>query len=211
MKQDQSKRLITAAIAIPVVLLLIYLGGWWLGGLLLLLTVIGCLEYYRLIERIEPKKFLYWLIIGCAYIIFGFLCFYGTRSLGGVLWLLLIVWSNDTAAFEVGIRIGRTPLAPAISPKKTVEGAVAGVIGGFIIGFIYGICFMKIGVIASLLIPILISIVAQAGDLVESKIKRMAGVKDSGNFFPGHGGVLDRTDSVLLASPFMYFILLLSI
>jgi phosphatidate cytidylyltransferase len=207
--KEQRKRIITAAIAIPIVLLLIYLGGWWLGGLLLLMTAISCLEYYRLLERIEPKTFLYWLVLGVAYIGLGFLCFYGTRSLGGILWLLLIVWANDTSAYEVGIRIGKTPLAPAISPKKTVEGAAAGLVGGLIIGFIYGICFMKIGVVASLLIPLFIAFLAQAGDLLESKIKRMADVKDSGNFFPGHGGVLDRTDSVLLTSPFMYFILLI--
>ena len=87
-----------------------------------------------------------------------------------------------------------------------------GVIGGFIIGFIYGICFMKIGVIASLLIPILISIVAQAGDLVESKDQENGRRQRQRQLFPGAtAGVLDRTDSVLLASPFMYFILLLSI
>ena len=122
---------------------------------------------------------------------------------------MLIVWATDIAAYEVGRRIGRTKLAPTISPNKTVEGFIAGLLGGLLIGLIYGLCFMKTGFVASLLIPLFISLLGQLGDLLESKVKRLAGVKDSGRIFPGHGGVLDRFDSLLLTSPFMYLLLLI--
>jgi phosphatidate cytidylyltransferase len=206
---QQRQRVITAAVCIPLFLLLIYLGGWWLGTLMLILTGIGGWEFYRLLERIKPQTFLFWMLLGCGYIALGFACFYGIRVEQGVLWLLLIVWTNDTAAYEVGRRIGKTRLAPSVSPNKTWEGAIAGVIGALIIGFIYGVAFMKVGVGAALLIPVFMAVLADIGDLLESKIKRLARVKDSGSVFPGHGGVLDRFDSLLLTAPFMYFLLFL--
>ena len=206
---EQRKRVITAVIGIPIFLLLVYLGGWWLGVLTLLLGIVGFAEYYQLVQRMHPASAPVWLLLGFGYIALGLLSFFGTRVLGGTLWLLLIVWATDIAAYEVGRRIGRTKLAPTISPNKTVEGFIAGLLGGLLIGLIYGLCFMKAGFVASLLIPLFISLLGQLGDLLESKVKRLAGVKDSGRLFPGHGGVLDRFDSLLLTSPFMYLLLLI--
>ncbi len=207
---QQRKRIITAAIGIPVLLLLVWLGGWWLGIAVGILAILGGIEYYRMLQKMHLQTFAFWLLLGCAYIALGFLAFFGTKALSGTLWLLLIIWSTDTAAYEFGRRFGRTPLASQLSPNKTVEGALAGVAGGLIVGLLYGLIFMKeAGFGAALLIPLLISIIGQIGDLLESKFKRMAGVKDSANIFPGHGGVLDRFDSILLAAPFMYVFLLI--
>ena len=206
---EQRKRVITAIICVPIFLVLVYLGGWWLGALMILLGIVGLAEYFQLVQRIHPVSSPVWLILGFGYIALGMLSFFGTRVLGGALWLLLIVWATDIAAYEIGRRIGRTKLAPTISPNKTVEGFIAGLLGGLLIGLIYGLIFMKSGFIASLLIPLFISLLGQLGDLLESKIKRLAGVKDSGKIFPGHGGVLDRFDSLLLTSPFMYLLLLI--
>lgn len=206
---EQRKRIITAAICIPLFLLMIYFGGLWLGIPLILLGILGIIEYYRMLKVINPQALLLWMILGLAYIVLGFLAFFGTKIQGATLWLLLIIWSTDIAAYEIGRRFGRTPLAPSLSPNKTIEGSIAGLVAGLIIGMLYGLIFMKAGFWSSLLIPLVISAIGQVGDLLESKVKRMAGVKDSGSIFPGHGGVLDRFDSLMLAAPFMYFFMVL--
>jgi phosphatidate cytidylyltransferase len=117
--------------------------------------------------------------------------------------IIATIWLNDTMAYLVGSFIGKTPLS-SISPKKTREGTVGGVL--------ISVAIVTIG--SSLWIgarPLPIAAVASVtavsgtfGDLLESKLKRMAGVKDSGNFMPGHGGFLDRFDSLLLATPFAW-------
>lgn len=205
----EKKRIITAVICIPIFLLLVCLGGWWLGALLIILGLIGAAEYYQLVQRMHSAATPLWLLLGLGYIALGLLSFFGVRLWGGALWLLLIVWATDIAAYELGRRFGRTKLAPTISPHKTVEGLLAGLLGGLVVGLIYGLAVMKAGFIASLLIPLVISLLGQLGDLLESKVKRLAVVKDSGNIFPGHGGVLDRFDSLLLSAPFMYLLLLI--
>jgi phosphatidate cytidylyltransferase len=124
-----------------------------------------------------------------------------------LIWLIFIVaWMTDTSAYFAGMLFGKTKLIPAVSPKKTVEGAVGGVIGATILGMIY--IYWVMGGISSLwLIPILMvgSALSQLGDLVASKIKRGLQIKDFGNIMPGHGGVLDRFDSILIVAPYVYY------
>ena len=121
--------------------------------------------------------------------------------------IVFSIWINDTMAYIVGSLIGKTPLSK-ISPKKTWEGTIGGIILSMIvIGLLAW--SMKFSLIAAIVISGIASIVGTFGDLFESKLKRMAGVKDSGNFMPGHGGFLDRFDSLLLATPavwlYVYF------
>lgn len=125
-----------------------------------------------------------------------------------VVWFVLVViWVTDTAAFFVGTYLGRVKLAPRISPNKTWEGAFGGVLGAFLVSVLFSAAagfpshiFVFLG--------ILLSIVGQLGDLMQSALKRNARTKDSGAFFPGHGGVLDRIDSLLLAIPLSYYFLI---
>lgn len=123
-----------------------------------------------------------------------------------VLFALVVTWTTDTAAYFVGSRWGRRPLAPRISPKKSVEGGIGGLVFGTLAG----------GVVASLRPDILslpaglgvaaaASLAGQAGDLVESLIKRDVHIKDSSQTLPGHGGILDRLDAVLFAIPMVYY------
>ena len=143
-----------------------------------------------------------------------------------ILYLLLVVWSGDIFAYFVGKAIGRHLMAPHISPKKTWEGAIASLIASMAIGgslFYYSsqvsTTFLQLGLIQRrdgmfglekpALVPILLltailNIAAQLGDLVESLIKRGAGVKDSGAILPGHGGMLDRIDALLFAAPVLW-------
>jgi len=119
--------------------------------------------------------------------------------------LMAIVWLGDTAAFYVGSRIGRNKLAPTVSPNKTWEGAVAGFATGLAATVAWSL--WRLGEVDGrlLLIGAATAVAAQLGDLVESMIKRGAGLKDSGNLLPGHGGMLDRMDAMLFAAPVFLF------
>lgn len=124
------------------------------------------------------------------------------HGLPAVLFLLAVVWVGDTAAYYVGTVLGSTPLAPAVSPKKTVEGAVGGFVGAILAAGIFTLILpVAHSLPTGLLWGAVLNIVAQLGDLIESLLKRCAGVKDSGSIFPGHGGVLDRVDAFLPTLP----------
>lgn len=129
----------------------------------------------------------------------------GNLSTGPVLVLfaLAIVWAGDTVAYFVGKSMGRTKMAPALSPSKTWEGAIGNVVGSLIVGY----CFARWqngDVMAWLATAVLANVAGQVGDLIESAYKRGAGVKDSGAMLPGHGGMLDRIDSLIFAAPVVW-------
>ena len=131
------------------------------------------------------------------------LCALRNFSPGAVLFLFLIVWGCDSFAYYGGRALGRRPLAPVVSPKKTWEGAVAGLLGATLVGAAAGAwkVLPELGPARGALAGALASTAGQIGDLVESLWKRGAGVKDSGVFLPGHGGFYDRIDSLLFAGP----------
>ena len=119
--------------------------------------------------------------------------------------LLLVVFATDTSAYLVGRAIGRTPLAPAISPNKTREGAVAGLVGAVAASVIANrILGLDAIMWEAAALGVIIGVLGQLGDLAESRLKRKAGVKDSGWLIPGHGGILDRLDSILYVLPAAY-------
>jgi phosphatidate cytidylyltransferase len=130
-----------------------------------------------------------------------------------VLFPLALTWISDTAAFFGGRAFGRRKLMPSVSPGKTVAGAVAGVVGTVAAGTVYahfvfrGWLGVPVSAAAGALAGLIVSPVAQVGDLVESLLKREAGVKDSGALLPGHGGVLDRFDSLFFTIPVTYWLL----
>lgn len=115
-----------------------------------------------------------------------------------------IVWSNDSFAYLVGKNFGKRKLLERISPKKTVEGFVGGLVGGLIASFLIFKYTELLDLKSWIIIAILITFTGTIGDLIQSKFKRQAGVKDSGVIMPGHGGIYDRLDSVLYASPFVF-------
>lgn len=121
----------------------------------------------------------------------------------------LLLWSNDTFAYVVGRSIGRIKLFEQISPKKTWEGTIGGAVCTVGIAYIVSLYITELSLIHWLAIALITSIFGTLGDLVESMFKRNIGVKDSGNILPGHGGILDRFDAVLLSSPFVVIYLML--
>jgi phosphatidate cytidylyltransferase len=124
---------------------------------------------------------------------------------GRVLPCLIIfsIWINDTMAYIVGSFIGKSPLSK-ISPKKTWEGTIGGAILAVIVMALLGPLLIGNSLITAAVIAIIAAVFGTLGDLLESKLKRLAGVKDSGSIMPGHGGFLDRFDSLLLATPFVW-------
>ena len=125
-------------------------------------------------------------------------------GIGYIVLMFVVISLCDIAAFYVGTKLGKTPLWPEVSPKKTIEGAVggtaAGVLGAIIVGH-----FIDLSIIHSVISGLLLSFAAQFGDLSESMIKRDAGFKDSGNLLPGHGGMLDRADSYIFTGAVAYY------
>jgi len=160
--------------------------------------------------------------LGLLFIVFPLTLIPRIRALDSgafqLLLLFLIVWAGDIAALYVGRAYGRTKLAPHISPNKTWEGAVASLLGSIIVtgisvaalsSYLGRTFLVSRGQLFGLVLVVAINIAAQLGDLMESAIKRGAGVKDSGTLLPGHGGILDRIDAMLLALPVLWYALVI--
>lgn len=121
-----------------------------------------------------------------------------------ILGFIFIIWANDSFAYVVGSLIGKNKLYEKVSPGKTWEGFFGGLIFAALTGFLYAKFFTELESMHWIVIAIIISVFGTLGDLVESKLKRKAGVKDSGKLLPGHGGVLDRFDALIFSIPFVF-------
>lgn len=278
-KSDLAPRLITAVVAIPVLLYLIFAAPAWAFGLLVLWAATTSVwEYCNITFGTEHKSgvwfvtglgaalfaTMYWkrdffvaALVVCSLLVFLFFLFrykdqartshqigssitglvYGVVMLGtvallhhdagpaGPLWILLvlfIVWLGDTGAYFSGRAFGKHKLYPAVSPNKSVEGAIGGFIVsvGSAVGFNYafvpmiegseflaqtlGLDWTQLTLFEVLMVAVPANVLAQCGDLAESLIKRAHGVKDSGTIIYGHGGMLDRIDALIFASPWVY-------
>lgn len=123
-----------------------------------------------------------------------------------IFFVILVTWAGDTGAYYAGVSMGRTPLAPRISPNKTVEGLLGGCLLAVVIALIARAWFIpSFTIVDALVLGVMLTVAGLIGDLSESMFKRGAGVKDSGGLIPGHGGMLDRLDSLLLTAPTYYY------
>lgn len=215
-------RAITAIIFV-VIMLVGIMWNKWSFQLLFLIIQVGCIfELTKLVPMIDPN-FTKIPMPGLKYAALGILYMYlpftlirdlfkiSTNFFTGPNWILPMliiasIWVNDTMAYFVGSLIGETPLSP-ISPKKTWEGTIGGTILAIIIVSFGAYYIWHLSITTLLLITTTAAIAGTFGDLLESKLKRMAGVKDSGSIMPGHGGFLDRFDSLLLAAPAVWLAL----
>ena len=122
--------------------------------------------------------------------------------------LVLSIWMSDIAAYFGGKSFGRNLLAPSVSPKKTIEGSLCGAAAGSIVAALFSFFFIEsLSWVTGSLVGLAVSFLGQVGDLLESKIKRLCEVKDSGTIFPGHGGILDRVDGFLTATPVYFYLM----
>ncbi|MGS2761934.1 phosphatidate cytidylyltransferase [Sinomicrobium sp. M5D2P9] len=124
-----------------------------------------------------------------------------------IIGIFILIWINDTFAYLVGRSIGRTKLFPSISPNKTIEGFIGGMVFSLIAAYIFALYNRDLTILQWLILSLVVVITGTLGDLIESKFKRLAGVKDSGAILPGHGGLLDRLDSIIFLAPFAYLTL----
>lgn len=171
------------------------------GMALLVLTVYG----YKEINFEEVSV----LMFAALYVGFGFRFIILIRDMGLITlaYLFVVIWATDIGAYFIGRAYGKHKLAPEVSPNKTIEGSIGGVLCAMLAGVVFVFIFQpNLGDTNHVwLLSIILSLVGQFGDLVESALKRHFNVKDSGKFLPGHGGVLDRFDSLIFAS-FMFMI-----
>jgi phosphatidate cytidylyltransferase len=151
-------------------------------------------------------------IMATLYIGMGFFYFIEIRETAGLMFIfysLFIVWATDSGAYFIGRALGKNKLWPDISPNKTVEGFIGGIVCAVIVAVFFAMFSLEaVSTIRLLIVTVFLSVFGQVGDLVESALKRHYNVKDSGNIMPGHGGILDRFDSLLFVWPVLYFILL---
>jgi phosphatidate cytidylyltransferase len=213
-------RSLTAVVFVAVMLTGLLWNQW---SFITLFTIVhfGCwYEFVKLMKKIYGEKYLLYSLLGLVYITMPILMlldfgiefseidgFYLVRALP--VGIICSIWINDTMAYLVGSMIGKTPFSK-ISPKKTWEGTVGGaVLCVLTVGFFFPLLANKYFVshpigYSFFIIAAICAVFGTAGDLLESKIKRMADVKDSGSIMPGHGGFLDRFDSLLVAVPFVW-------
>ena len=217
------KRTITGIAFVAVILFSLLVGGFMAGMMILWSFVIA--EYYKLLRNNgtpSQKKSLWYSVFAYFYIILPLVCliFIYEKNMLYALALFTFVWVNDTFAYLVGIKFGKHKLFERISPKKTWEGFFGGLIFAIIAGFLFHYftsneitcntfpCdrFKWIG------LAIVVVIFGTIGDLFESYLKRSLNVKDSGTILPGHGGLLDRLDSILFAAPAaMIYLIIISL
>lgn len=209
------------AIALGCGFLVLLLASLHWPGLASERTVLVLMVLTVLMTRLAARDQLQHCLADAAVV--GFVVLYIGLTLGSLLltralpdgvflifFVFLMTWAGDTGAYYAGMWLGRTPLAPAISPNKTVEGLIGGFLLAVVVAFLARAWFLPVfTVIDCLATGILLTAAGVLGDLTESAMKRSAGVKDSGSLIPAHGGMLDRLDSLLFTAPVFYYYVVL--
>ncbi|MGB3343321.1 MAG: phosphatidate cytidylyltransferase [Aequorivita sp.] len=177
--------------------------------------------WVRKIPMFEKKKYvtvIFYIISGFVFLtLIPVIDLNGTFKPELIVAVFILVWSNDTFAYLIGKNFGKHKLLERVSPKKTVEGFVGGLLGALLAGFVIFKVFklyipedaIRYPLWTWIVLAIIVAVFGTIGDLIQSKFKRQAGVKDSGIIMPGHGGLYDRLDSIIYASPFVYAFLLI--
>lgn len=181
-----------------------------IAALFLLISVYLLFSLQDIKKAASEASLLFFGVIYIPYLL-GYLVLLRNHPLGfkWILLIMFIVMSGDSAAYFVGCRFGKTKLYPAVSPNKSVEGTLGGLAGSLAGTLIArALFFAELTLVDAIIAPLLIGAISQVGDLFESMIKRSCEVKDSGTIFPGHGGVMDRLDSIIFAAPVTYYYVL---
>ena len=195
------QRIASSLVLIPVILYATFLSKTLFLLLILSMTILAAFEWNNLTKSdVENKNKL--LLVGFFYLLLPFYSILELRSIDNniILWLFFVVWSTDIFAYFIGKNIGGPKIMPLISPNKTWSGLIGGMLSAAIIGALSTLMFEG-GILFFTITSAFLAIVAQTGDFFESKIKRIFGIKDSGNIIPGHGGILDRIDGLMFVAP----------
>lgn len=191
----------------PIVLFVTYKGGFAFSATLFFVSILMYIEWMKMVN-ITLNHFYrnIWYVIGAFYVAIPIVSLLYLRSYqnnGFIItcWLMLSVWGSDIGGYLFGITLGGPKLIPKISPKKTWAGLLGCIIGSFLVGIIFA-AFSTLITYDWLYINIIIALISQIGDIIESALKRHFQIKDSSSLIPGHGGILDRMDSFVTAAPF---------
>ena len=203
--RDLRVRTVSALIAGPSFLAVLWFGGFAWQALVAAL-VVGMANEWNRLARSMSIPFWTGCAIGTLYLAPAAVALPWLRAddavgLGNMLFVLMVVWATDIGAYLAGRLIGGPKLAPRISPGKTRSGAAGGLASAVLVGLIAAWSSSSGDPLRAALVACLLGVASQVGDLMESWVKRRAGVKDSGRLLPGHGGLLDRLDGLLIAAP----------
>mgnify|MGYP001363916266 FL=1 len=182
---------------------------------LLIIVITNVLLGFSLLKKkffsfsILKNRFVgHFYLVGSLVIFFSMSNILGTYDPMIILSFLSLIWISDSAAYVFGVSFGKRPLLKSVSPKKSIEGFIGGVIFSILLSIIFSFYInINFSLTQWLIIAVVTSVLGTLGDLVQSQFKREAGVKDSGKWLPGHGGLYDRMDSIIFASPFIYLII----
>ena len=205
---DLEKRVASSIILIPLTLYAIFISKALFLLLILSVAIIASFEWNNLTRSDEKNKNKKkWFLIGFLYILIPLYSVMELRFIDKniILWLFFVVWSTDIFAYFIGKNLGGPKLIQSISPNKTWSGLIGGMVSAAIIGLLSTLMFEG-GILFFMITSALLAVIAQIGDLFESKVKRIFGVKDSGTIIPGHGGILDRIDGLMFAAPAVFLI-----
>lgn len=200
-ESNLKKRIISSVVLLIIAIYAIYYSKALFFFLVTALTILISFEWLEIVKTAKDQK--KWRIIGFLYIlipVWSLLVIWNTEP-DILLWMFFIIWTTDVCAFIVGKSFGGAKLMPSVSPNKTWSGLWGGVIASMIIGFLSSFMFVTGNIIFFTLISGILAVIEQMSDLVESKVKRIFNVKDSGSIIPGHGGFLDRMDGITLVAP----------
>ena len=205
-KENTKQRIISAVVLIPLALYAIFYSKSVFIFAMIAVAILMTVEWLDITKTaVDQKK---WRLIGFFYILIPVysavkIRLYDTDVL---FWMFAIIWSTDIFAFFAGRILGGPKLMPTVSPNKTWAGLAGGLLASILIGLMSSLMF-KGGVLFFVFFSAVLSLIEQASDLFESKVKRIFGVKDSGNIIPGHGGVLDRLDGMMFTAPFVLILI----
>ncbi len=201
-KENTKQRIISALVLIPFAIYAIFYSKPLFFLLAIAIAILMTVEWMEITKSATDQK--KWRTIGFFYILIPVFSVIQIRLYDAdiLFWMFAIIWTTDIFAYFSGKIFGGAKLAPKISPNKTWSGLIGGVTASMMIGFVSSFMFSG-GVLFFVFVSALIAVIEQASDLFESKIKRIFGVKDSGNIIPGHGGVLDRLDGMMFVAPFV--------
>lgn len=197
----------------------IYTSGLTLGLAMAFASMLAIMILYVFAYPRYSAKEIMGAFFGLVYVVFMLSFIFLVRILDKgqyLVWLIFIAaWGNDTLAYCAGMAFGKHKMSPELSPKKSVEGFIGGVVGAALLGFVYALIFKEqLGAAFSnplVMVPILTAIggaVSVVGDLTASGIKRNYDIKDYGTLIPGHGGILDRFDSIIVTAPAVFFVIM---
>ncbi len=203
-RDNTKQRIISALVMIPFALYAIFYSKNLFLLLAIAIAILMTCEWLDMIKNMQDQK--KWRIIGFFYILIPIYAVIKIRfyDVDVLFWMFSVIWATDIFAFFAGKTLGGAKLAPTISPNKTWSGLAGGVIASALIGLLSSFMFTG-GVVFFVFVSIVLSLIEQVSDLLESKFKRIFGVKDSGTIIPGHGGVLDRLDGLMLVAPAVLF------